>query len=419
MLKKFIIKINKNKVNIYLFIYMIGTIIFSRNTMISSVILGFKTSFFISIVLLIPIIIIFFKKVKENELDVRNSIIIIFFIIIILLSIVLKKDWQMYNASIIYYIISGVLLASLIKFKYFKKWYINIFFILSIYSIFTTYIAKTILIQFNIQEQLENIGIIVTNSSGYKFLNLGLGFALFQKDYIRNYGIFTEPSIYQFYLTIATVMILFFKDKRDRKDWIKLFIFIITMISTFSAATMVILACLFMLYIIKLLYNNRKNIKYVIIISSICVLSIIMLFSIKSTRNFISTTYKKITTINESSVSRYGSICFTIEKTIKSPIVGNRIAEITTYEGNITNTTFAISAIYGIITWSYSLYFTYKLASNNNKNNKIFSIAIMVIIMLSYNSHFYLGVQSFWLILLSPSNLFKEGEIKYEDTLDS
>ena len=182
---------------------------------------------------------------------------------------------------------------------------------------------------------------------------------------------------------------------------------------------MVILFCLAIVYIVELVYKNRKNKKNLTIIVCACVLLTGLMLSIPSTRNLVVTSYHKITTSNESSISRYGSLWFTLEKTIKSPIIGNKIAEISTYKESITNTTFAISAIYGVIPLIYTLYFTYKLASDNGKNNKILSIAIMAIIILSYNSHFYVGVQSFWMILLSTIKLNRRGENKNENTLDS
>lgn len=410
---------NKKNLNMYICIYIIISILLSRNTMITSCVVGFQKASLICMALAIPIYICFLKRVYDKSLDFARCKIVIFLLSSMVIAILIKRDWQLYNISVLFYIITAIVVATLIDFELFKKYYINIMLVLAICSLLTTYIAKPILIEMDIQEKLESCNLIIKNSSNYNFLNLGFGFALFQKDYIRNYGIFTEPSFYQFYLTVAIVMILFLKKNKTRIDWIILFILIITMVTTFSAAAMVILFCLAIVYIVELVYKNRKNKKNLTIIVCACGLLTGLMLSIPSTRNIVVTSYHKITTSNESSISRYGSLWFTLEKTIKSPIIGNKIAEISTYKESITNTTFAISAIYGVIPLIYTLYFTYKLASDNGKNNKILSIAIMAIIILSYNSHFYVGVQSFWMILLSTIKLNRRGENKNENTLDS
>lgn len=411
--------LNKKKIfNIYILIYIIISIVLSRNTMITANIIGFKKSSLVCMILAIPAYMAFTLKIINKDIDKKKLSLLTILLISILISIIIKKDWQLYNISVLFYIITAIVIATLIKFESFKKIYINIMLILAIVSLLTTYVAKPILMEIKTPEELERFNLIITNSSNYKFLNLGLGFAMFQKDYIRNYGIYTEPSFYQFYLTIAIVMILFLKNKINKKDWGKLAIFTITMFTTFSAAAMVILACLLLLYTTKLLYNNRKNKKNITIIVLVCLLIFTSLISIKSTRKVIISTYKKITTVNESSNSRYGSLWYTVEKTIQSPIIGNKIAEISTYDGSITNTTFAISAIYGIIPLFYSLFFTFKFARSNKKNSIKLSLAITLIIILSYNSHFYVGVQSFWMLLLSNLELNSEGE-KNENSLDS
>jgi len=119
-LQNLVYKINQNKFNIYLILYIFATIILSRNTMISSYIVGFEKSVYISVMLSIPIIILFFKKLINKELDVKKIKIILPFIIAILISIIIKRDWQLYNISILFYICISIALASIMDFNTFK-----------------------------------------------------------------------------------------------------------------------------------------------------------------------------------------------------------------------------------------------------------------------------------------------------------
>ena len=63
----------------------------------------------------------------------------------------------MYNLSILFYIIASLLLASIMDFKYLKKIFINLFFVLAIISLLVTYVFKPIFIDLNIEAQLKNM----------------------------------------------------------------------------------------------------------------------------------------------------------------------------------------------------------------------------------------------------------------------
>ncbi len=421
-MKDVISKINKNKTKIYVSFYFVLIILLSRNTMISSCVIGFTKSIALSALATIPIFCIFIYRAVKQKLDWKQVAVVSPLILVIILSVIVKQDWQMYNFSVLFYIVASLLLASIINFRDLKKLYINLFFILAIISLVVTYIAKPILIDMNIEALLQENGLIVTNSVGYKFLNLGLGFAMFQADYIRNYGIFTEPNFYQFYLIIAVIMLLFLKeDKMKKTDHVKLSLIIVTIISTFSTAAIVTLAIIISVKLLQLIAKYRKDKKKVLVIVTTCLIVCISLASIESVRDYIMQAYNKLTTSNDSSVSRFGSLDFTIDKTLQSPIWGNRISDILHYENLLTNTTFSISAVYGIIPLLYSLYFTYRFADTNKKNSLPLTLIISVIIIISYNSHLYIGVQSFWMILLSTFSLIKkeDGINEKKVTVDS
>lgn len=405
----------ENKEKIYISLYFIMVILLSRNTMISSTIIGFTTSNVLLAIATIPIFCIFISKAIKQKIDRKQVVIILPLILAIILSVIVKQDWQMYNVSILFYIVASILLASIIDFQYLKKLFINLFFVLAIISLLVTYVAKPIFINLNIESQLENIGLVITNSVGYNFLNLGLGFAMFQENYYRNYGIFTEPNFFQFYLIIAVIMLLFLKEDKIKKiDYLKLGIIIVTIISTFSTAAIITLAIIVLVKILQLIVNYRKDKKKLIAIIIICLIACICLVSIKSVREYVMQAYNKVTTLNDSSVSRFGSLDFTINKTIQSPIFGNKIADILSYENLLTNTTFSMSAVYGIIPLIYSIYLTYRFARTNQKNNLLLTLVISVIIILAYNSHLYIGVQSFWMILLSTVSLIRKEDEKNE-----
>ena len=407
------LKLNKNKIfDYYLIILICSIIIFSRNTLISSCFIGFKISFIISALLFIPMFIITLKKLIQKQIDLKKLIEVFIMVVAMIISMILKKDMQFYNFSILYYIASSIILILAVDFKKIQKYYINIMFVISIFSLITTYLIKPIIFKFGLENAIKNTCFVVTNPSNYYFLNLGLGFALLNKSYDRNYGIFNEPSFFQFYLIISIVMIAFLENKRNI-DWIKIIIFIFTLYTTKSAVGIIVLAFVIATYLLKYVIENKKDYK-TIFKMLICIIIICsILLCIPKIRNNINIIYEKITTKNESSMSRFGSIEYTIRNFINSPIIGNKISDILQYEHDLTNTIFTIGAVYGIIPFLCVLYFTAKLALKF-KEKKFISFCIFIIFMLASNSHLFIGIHSFWMIIL-----LSFGEVKNENTLDS
>lgn len=384
--------------NIYILFLIFITILLSRNTLITTCVVGFNKSFFISILLYIPLLIIFMIKLVKAKIQLKNIKIVIIMIATIIISVLIKKDWQLYNISILYYIIISTMLILITDFNQFKKYYINILLFLAIFSLLTTYVVKPLIFANNLENEILNSKFIVTNSVGYKFLNLFFGFALFDKEYDRNYGIFTEPSYYQFYLIMAIIMILFSKDKKI-KDWIKIVILMITVYTTKSAAGLIVLAFIIFTYILNYFINNKIERKKLFFLVSTFLIIVIILFAIPNVRDSISFIYNKLTTKNDSSLSRFGSIEYTINNFVKSPIIGNKISDILLYENHLTNTTITIGAIYGIVPFICVIYFTLKFVTKF-KLKKPIKFLILFIIILAYNSHVFIGVQSFWMLIL-------------------
>ena len=166
-------------------------------------------------------------------------------------------------------------------------------------------------------------------------------------------------------------------------------------------------------YIYKTIKVSKKlNKKSILIIPILLILGLFVVFYTNSgMKNMII----KLFTKNESSISRYGSVFFTIEKFIDSPLIGNRISEILEYENYLTNTSFTIMAIYGIIPFIICLYLYWK-NSKKIDQSPLINIGIALILILSSNAHMFLGTHSYW--LLGMVWLMKE-EHENENTLDS
>lgn len=406
-------KINRDKIfNIYIILLISSILLFSRNTMITTCIIGFERSMYISMILFVPLYINVVKKALKRQLIFKEMIGITIMLIAIALVVIIKKDIQLYNFSILYYVISATVLILTVDIKKIQKCYINIMLIISIYSLITTYLIKPLIFKLGLDNVITNTSFIITNSIEYKFLNLGLSFAFFDKTYDRNYGIFTEPSFFQFYLIIAIIVVLFSENKR-KTNWIKMGIFVLTVYTTKSAAGFVVLIFIILTYMLKFLLENIRDKKKIFRMLMGGVFILIFLLCIPSIQNSMNFVYEKITSSNASSTSRLGSLEYTVTKFLNSPIIGNKISDILLYENDLTNTIFTIGAIYGLIPFLCVIYFILKFATTF-KQNKLITLCIFITVMLTSNSHLFIGIQSFWMIILLGLR-----EDNDENTLDS
>lgn len=88
----------------------------------------------------------------------------------------------------------------------------------------------------------------VPNSGGYDFkvlLFTNFSYNVSSAEDIsilRNISIFREPGVYMLYILIAMIVVIFYRDKIDRK---RFFIYLIAMITTFSTAGILLGGCLF------------------------------------------------------------------------------------------------------------------------------------------------------------------------------
>lgn len=403
--------------NIYGFFLLFITIILSRNTLITSDILGFYKSTLLLLVTYIPLTILYIKEKKYKN----HSFILSLLIILMLISIIIKRDFQLYNFTIIIYLLLSYMYVTMYKTKSILKWFILIIAFLSLYSLLATYMIYPYLIKEVGLNNLSNNPLYFKNIEGIPFLNLFCSFPVVLPGYVRNFGIFTEPGFYQYYL-ILTIIILISTNIFSKKLKILLnIIVIITMISTFSAAGYI---CMIVFLLPVLIYKmitmsesvlkNKKKLLLIILLSLLVIFLIIYL--LKDSNNVISQMLdmiiKKITSKNASSTTRLYSLKYTFQKVLEHPIFGNNFSSIIDSNVVITNTNISYTAIYGLISGILLVIMQYRLSSKIS-NTPIIVTMIFITLLLSANNHLFIGIHSFWLMLLMGLK-----EEKYESSLD-
>lgn len=256
-----------------------------------------------------------------------------------------------------FYVFMLIILASFfctsVKFEVFLEAYQKIMLFLSLYSFVSFLLCEltpTLISRFP----------VVVNEAGLRFYNLIFDFSLVKMMYVthRSFGIFREPGVYMFFLSIAMIFELFFvKENSKKRMLIHVVIYIAAMIVTLSSAGYIILTLVLMLY---LLFGTKrtenKNLKNIVFI--ICVGFMLWLYFDEALFDEV---FGKLSSDNYSKTSRLESITTNIRMIASniehfftglgfSFVEGNfRYFSTDAATGDNTNTIFRIFSTYGFM----------------------------------------------------------------------
>ncbi len=384
----------------YMYLYIFLMLLLCRDSLVSTTILGFPKSLFLTLIISIPNFIIFIKKIKAEGLKSYRVYIFIILVLNIILTMIIKSDYQLYNFSLLVFIFIGFVVSYVYEYKEFIKAFINIMIFISMYSLITTYLFKPLIIHTGI-----NFPTII-NSVNNVFYNFIFSFALTAESYIRNFGFFREPGVYQVFIILALIFLTFVKNIKikSRKKIIYTLIFTVTILSTFSTTGIILLALFFTTYIVKLIRDGKMNRKVFIIITTItiiCILILTLLYNIiPSFRETLRFSIEKIFTPNESLSARQESIIVPLKLYLNSPIFGQKYIDVVEAIDHNTNTTINMFAIYGLLTGVIHIMLIYLLIKKM-KQPKSVSALIFIIFIVAINTQFLIGNSVLWIVMFS------------------
>lgn len=372
-----VFKSNKNKkideilinVAIFLIIVLSGCVFFTQAY-------RFETT----CVLFFVAVILYYRK-SYVAIDNKISLVLPVIIVILLnyllnidtLSFLNLKDYLV----LVIQIIALTLISNIITFNHFKSVYVDIMTIISIIS----------LICFFVQLNFTNLVYSIANTQ----INPGYMINWFHTwgwDYIfeRNAGPFWEPGAFQGYLSVALLFIL--NERRFNKNYIKIAVLTITLLTTMSTTGYIILFILFIyfIYLINKHYKviEKKNILgYLAIILILLIIPIIILSS--------DTIWSKFSNENGSFVARYIDLTQGYKLIFDHPIIGYGIMsedldvaqELLGMAGNSSGF-IAVLSYFGLFFGSIYLILIYRgLVVSFNSLNPILVIIVFTIIFMT------------------------------------
>ena len=387
-------KITKIGFGVFLFLMLY----LARDTLFTTSVLGFNKSQFLMLGLICGVGVIFLaynrRNWKEIVTDKRMGMIALS-AVILLLPMVLKRDWQMMYFSVLICLFFAVFLTYFISYREAAKYYVIIMTVLGLYSVIAAYFLRI-----PVDRGLISVPTFV-NSKDFLFHNFGLSFVSDSYVKERNFGIFREPGVYQYFILLALFLNTYtVRWEKQRTMWIINAILAVVMLTTLATGGIIELALFaVVVFFDKKLYKNKIA---WIAVGGVFVVLAIMIAVIVIQKDTVYYTLRwtittKLTGQTASSQDRVNAIMTDIAFFLHNPILGSTISEVLHAVEHNTSSTLILYAIFGVVGGTLNVAAWVALVWE--KERKLWAnFALLVILFMSFNTQNLVADVFFWLL---------------------
>lgn len=383
-------------------IFMLAMMLLARDTLITSVILGFNRSQFLMLgcigVVGLGFLFVQRKNLKTVFSDKRMLIMGVG-ALLLLLPMCLKRDWQMMYFSILLCLLFAVFLTYFRSLNEVAKVYTVLLVCLCVYSLVSLYLLKDLAAAGTLKVPQ------VVNSNNWPFYNFGLSYVVTWEYWNRNFGIFREPGVYQFFILLGLYLNNYAVDwKKPLYLWTVNFVLAVTMFSTYAVGGFIELGLfVVLLYFDKKWYRTRLG--KLAGIGAIAIVSAMVgyvVYRLNQPYPEYSVVYEfydmyiRLFTKSESSTDRMGAIAADVQLFLQNPLFGARIAQVLHAVPNNTSSTLILYAIFGIFGGTLSVIAWAALVWKKERN-MIGNLMLLLPLFMSFNTQNLTADVFFWL----------------------
>ena len=383
-------------------LFLLAMLFLSRDTLFSSCLLGFAKSqiLMFGLILLLGVIFLWVNRRSFGEiLKDRRIFLLGASVLVLVLPMAVKRDWQLMYFSILLCVLTAVFLTYFTNVREVSKYYVLILVALGIYSIVVTYCLKK-----PAREGLINPAVFY-NTNDWEFFNFGLAYVNTAKYWHRNFGIFREPGVYQFFVLLAVYLNNYCVDWNCQwKLWACNVALAFTMLSTFALGGFAELGLLIVfLYFDKKWYRESWG-KAAGIGSVALLVGAVGYFFYRMHQPFFNKSilfefydmFIRLTTDSDSMLDRQDAVTTNLQFFVKNPLVGERIAEVLHGTNHNTSSTMLLFAILGIAGGTLNVAAWIALLWKRERNIAG-NLILLVILFLSFNTQNLVANVFFWL----------------------
>nr|MBQ8243992.1 hypothetical protein [Oscillospiraceae bacterium] len=378
-------------------VFLFAMLLLARDTLVTACILGFNASQFLMLGLICVVgmgfLAVHRRQWKEILTDPR-ILVLLAVTVVILLPMTVKRDWQMMYFSILLCLYLAVFLTYFISYRDAAKYYVLILTALGVYSVLATYFLRI----------LPDRGILSVpvffNSHDVKFHNFGLAFV--SDDFVknRNFGIFREPGVYQYFIILALFLNNYAVSWRKQSClWTVNVLLSVTMLTTFATGGVAELGLLaVVVFFDKKLYRDKRFLWLAIGLVAAVILALVVIVIRKGELywELYGMLVYKFSGDADSSSERITAILMDLDFFLRSPLVGRNISEVLHAVANNTASTMLMLALFGVFGGALHLASWVALAWQKNSSLWV-NLALLALLLLSFNTQNLIADVFFWL----------------------
>lgn len=379
-------------------LFLTAMLFLARDTLVTSSILGFNKSQFLMLGLLCAAGVTFLvynrRNLKEILLD-KRMLVLLASTVIILLPMFAKRDWQMMYFSVLICLYVAVFLTYFVSLREVAKYYVIILTVLGVYSILAMWVVRPLLIDTGILTVT-----MFTNQMDFPFYNLGLSFVSEWYVKTRNFGIFREPGVYQYFIILALFLNNYTVEWKSGKIfWICNFALAATMLTTLATGGVAELALLaLVVFIDKKLYKDKRA--WLVIAVCAVILCALVAYIVMDQGNLYWELYSmvlgKFQPGEDSAMGRLDAIFADLNIFLHSPLVGENLSDVLYAATDNTTSTLILYAGFGILAGTLNVIAW--LALIWQKERKLWvNLALIPVLFLSFNTQNLIADVFFWL----------------------
>lgn len=404
-------------------LFLFAMLLLNRDTLITSCILGFTRSQFLmlGLICLFAFGFLIYNRRRWKEILTDNRMLmLVLSALLVLMPMLGKQDWQMMYFSVLICLFFAVFLTFFLSWQETAKYYVLILTALGAYSLVGMYVLKPLAMAGRISAPM------FVNSAGMEFLNFGLTFVVPDEFWHRNFGIFREPGVYQFFVILAIYLTHYgIRWNRGWSKWLTTGMLTAILLSTFAIGGFIELALLAVFVYFDQRYYRTKVGKALGVAAIAAMAAVIAhIISEIHTPYFEHTVYyefydmfRRLTTDSDSLVDRFSAIFVSAGLFLKSPVFGDTIANVLHGTAHNTSSTLILFAVLGVLGGALNVAAWMALLWKRERN-VIGNLLLMVILFMSFNTQNLIADMFFWLFpymalteVLTPKWKFPERKV--------
>lgn len=314
--------------------------------------------------------------------------------LVFLIPMIAKGDWQLMYFSVLLCLLIGVFLTYLGSWRELAKYYVLIMTALGLYSMLATYGLRL----------LPDKGIfdlpMFTTAADNRFYNFGFAFVseTFVKN--RNFGIFREPGVYQYFIILALVLNNYsITWEKQRNLWFVNVALAFTMVTTFATGGVAEVGLLVLVvFFDKKLYKDRlaRIVAAIVVVGAIVVVIISIIQRNALYWALWDMIVWKLMMNSDSASDRTMSLIVNWDLFMKNPLLGVKLSEVLYALPNNTSSTTILMAGCGIGATFVHVAAWFALVWEKGRKLWV-NLALVLILFVSFNTQNMIADLFFWL----------------------